>query len=168
MKVIFSYTAFFTASAAALFFSCTKQFITYPSEPAIEYKDFIRYGNPSNPDSVSLVVSFTDNEGDIDLTQADTQGVFKYGNFVMVYYYDSSGYWAAYDPNPLPPFDTIKFFYRVPHLSFKGNTEEPMKGVIYAKQYPFINPFQKIKYKVYMYDKAMHKSNVIETPPIQF
>ena len=86
----------------------------------------------------------------------------------MVYFYDSLGYWAAYDPNSAPPFDTIKFFYRIPPLLPKGDDAESMKGIIYAKQYPFINPFKKIKYKVYMYDKAMHKSNTIETPEILF
>lgn len=145
----------------------------YPSEPVIEYKDFIRYGSdPSNPDSVDLVISFTDNEGDIGLEQADTFGIFKYGNLYMIYFYDSAntGNWVAYDytSNPLPPFDTLKIPYRVPPVLPDGEESEPMKGLIYVKQKPFIKVHDRIMYKVYMYDKASHKSNTVDSPPIEF
>lgn len=167
MKFIILYKTVLAFIVLMIISSCGKKIILYPSEPVITYKDFIRYGDPSNPDSVKLVVSFTDNEGDVGLDKADTQGIFKYGNLFMVYYYDSLGHWAAYDPNPAPPFDTLKFSYRVPPLHPQVHDPEPTTGIIYAKQYPFISPFKKIKYGVYMYDKAMHKSNTIETPAIQ-
>lgn len=143
---------------------------TYPSVPVIEYKDFIRYGNdPSNPDSVEVVVSFTDNEGDIGLDQADTHGLFKYGNIWLVFYYDSNGTWAAYDSSiTTPQFDTFKVAYRVPEVLPPGDAAEPMKGLIYVKQNPFIKVSDKIKYQIYMYDRALHKSDTIHTPPIVF
>lgn len=143
---------------------------SYPSEPVIAYKDFIRYGSdPSNPDSVELVVSFTDNEGDIGLEQGDTHGLFKDGNIWLVYFFDTSGVWEAYDTSvTTPQFDTFKVAYRVPPVLPEGDPAEPMKGLIYVKQSPFIKVFDKIKYEVYMYDKALHKSNLIETPPLDF
>jgi hypothetical protein len=138
-----------------LFFSCGKE--PWPvSNPVIAYKDFIRWGNQANPDSAAVVISFSDNEGDIDN-----------GSVFMEYFYDSAGYWAAYDMNPGPAFDTLKFFYRLPHINFKPHEPALMQGIIYAKQYPFISPYQKIKYKVYMYDHAMNRSNTIETSVIQ-
>ncbi len=150
--------------------SCIKK-PKYPSEPVIAYKDFLRYGNPSDPDSVELVVSFTDNEGDIGIKQGDTNNsIFKLGNLFMIYYYDSNGVWAAFDLNQAPPFDTMIIPYRVPLVLQEGDDSEPMKGLIYVKQKkPITGPgHNKIMYKVYMYDKAMHKSNTIETPPIEF
>src|SRR5690348_7612546 len=95
--------------------SCIKKPV-YPSEPVIAYKDFIRYGaDPTNPDSVELVVTFTDNEGDIGLEQTDTSGIFKYGNIWMEYYYDSAntGIWAAFDSSIASPapFDTFRVAY---------------------------------------------------------
>lgn len=143
----------------------------YPSEPVIVYEDFLRYGDFSDPDSVELVVSFTDNEGDIGIEQGDTNNsIFKLGNLFMVYYYDSNGTWAAYDPILASPFDTMIIPYRVPLVLQEGDNSEPMKGLIYVKQYrPLKAPdHNKIMYKVYMYDKALHKSNTIETPAFEF
>lgn len=143
----------------------------YPSEPVIAYKDFIRYGNnPKDPDSVEVVVSFTDNEGDIGLEQADTHGLFKNGNIWLVYYYDSSGTWAAFDSSistPVP-FDTFKYAYRVPPVLPSGDPAEPMKGLIYVKQKRPFKVHDTIKYVVYLYDRALHKSDTIHTPALIF
>lgn len=147
----------------------------YPSEPFIVYKDFLRYGNPSNPDSVELVVSFTDNEGDIGLEPADTLplGVFGPGNFWMIYFYwdttGGTGHWSPLDMNlTTPAIDTFFIPYRVPPVLPDGDKNEPMKGFIYVKQKKPFPPYRKIMYKAYMYDKAKHKSNTIDTPDINF
>jgi len=157
---------------SALFLpSCIKKPV-YPSEPVIAYKDFLRYGtNPLVPDSVDLVISFTDNEGDIGLGQSDTSGIFKYGNLIMTYYYydkDSLQWFTLDDPTTPTVADTLRFYYRVPPVLPDDDDSEPMKGLIYAKQKPFFVVHDSIKYEVYMYDKALHKSNVIETPPFGF
>lgn len=149
---------------------------TYPSTPVITYKDFIRYGNnPSDPDSVELVVSFTDNEGDIGLDQSDTFGIFKSGNIFMDYlFWDTSGpgpdHWSYYDMSPADsiPFDTLKIAYRVPPVLPEGDPAEPMKGQIFVKQKPFIKVFDRIKYVVYLYDKVHNRSDTIHTPSIIF
>lgn len=155
-------------------YSC-KDKPSYPSTPVITYKNFIRYGNPSNPDSVELVVSFTDNEGDIGLDQSDTFGLFKTGNIFMDYlYWDTTGtgpdHWSYYDMTPTDsiPFDTLKVAYRVPPVLPDGDPAEPMKGLIYVKQKPFIKVYDKIMYVVYLYDKAHHRSDTIHTPAFLF
>lgn len=175
MKLTIVYKLVLVVFAAIAISSCIKK-PQYPSEPVIAYKDFLRYGNPSNPDSVELVFSFTDNEGDIGLEQADTQGVLKLGNVYMIYFYDSAGTWVALDMTlTTPQFDTLKIYYRVPPVLQEGDESEPMKGLIYVKQYKPestnnlpIFPHNKIKFVAYMYDKALHKSNTIETPAIEF
>ncbi len=144
----------------------------YPSEPVIQYEAFYKYGSkPSDPDSVELVVSFTDNEGDIGLEQSDTiPEFFKNGNIWLEYYYDSAGNWAAFDTSfgAGTPFDTFRFAYRVPPVLPAGDPSEPMKGLIYVMQKPFIKVHNKIKYVVYLYDRALHCSDTIHTPAITF
>jgi len=168
VKKAILYTVILTFASLA---ACIEKPV-YPSQPVIAYKDFLRYGaDPSNPDSVELVVSFTDNEGDIGLEQADTMGNFKYGNIWMVYYYDSAntGIWAAFDSSlTTPQFDTFKVAYRIPPVLPEGDPAEPMKGLIYVKQSPFIKVHDKIRYDVYVYDKTLQKSNTIQTPEILF
>lgn len=165
-----TYTLIFVA---LVFASCLDKPV-YPTEPVIAYKDFIRYGNdPSNPDSVEVVVSFTDNEGDIGLDQSDTVGpggLFKYGNIWLVEFHDSLGFWAAYDTSEqnVVPFDTFKFAYRVPPVLPEGDPAEPMKGLIYVKKNPYIKVFDKVKYVIYLYDRAGHRSDTIHTAPIVF
>lgn len=153
--------------------SCIKK-PEYPSEPVIAYENFIRYGNdPSDPDSVEIVVSFTDNEGDIGLGQGDTSGVFKYGNIYATYHYwDTTGtpHWSTFDDLSTPQPDSIYFSYRIPPILPEGDPDEPVKGYIYVKQKPFLKDIghTKIMYKVYMYDLAKHRSNTVETPALDF
>ena len=167
MKKILTYTLIFIALACG---SCIKK-PTYPSKPVIAYKDFLRYGNISNPDSVELVVSFTDNEGDVGLGQTDVQGIFTIGNIYMDYYFwdaTGTGHWSTVDDPMTSVVDTFKIAYRVPQVLPDGDSNEPMKGLIFVKQKPFIKVFDKIMYVVYLYDKAGHKSDTIHTPPIIF
>lgn len=160
LKILLSIILF----AGAL--SCVKKPV-FPSEPVITYKDFIRYGDPGDPDSTELVLAFTDNEGDIGLDQSDLHGVFKDGNIFMEYYHwdtTGTGHWA---------YDTLVIFYRAPVILAPGEDSEPIKGLIYVKQerpvyLPVYDSGNKIRYNVYMYDRAMHKSNQITTPDIQF
>jgi hypothetical protein len=147
--------------------SCIKK-PKYPSTPVIKFKDFIRYGNPADPDSVELVITFTDSEGDIGLDPEDKKGILKDGNLFMIYFYDSAGTWAAFDPNPLPPFDTLRIVYPVPPVLPPNDLNEPVKGSIYVKQFKPFRAHNKIKYVVYMYDKALHKSDTIHTPVLTF
>lgn len=169
---------FILVFAGVLIYSCVKK-PTYPSEPVIAYKNFIRYGkNPGYPDSTKLIISFTDNEGDIGIDQSDTQGVFKYGNVFLVYFFwDTTGvdHWQPRDSIPsTPQIDTLNIFYRVPPVLADGEKAQPMKGLIIVKQEAPVmsgdgqNADTKIKYDVYMYDKAKHISNRITTPAITF
>ena len=149
-----------------LFFSCVKKPI-YPSEPVIAYENFLRYGDPSDPDSVEIVIFFTDNEGDIGL---DPQSAPKGNICVYESYWDTTGvgHWAVYDPPLTPQVDTSFNYYFVPLVLSDGDPEEPMKGMIFIKLRPFVKIFDRIKYTIYMTDLAQHKSNTIETASITF
>lgn len=174
-KSAFGYSLL-VAGFGLLFNSCIKKPV-YPSEPVIAYSNFLRYGaDPMSPDSVEIVVSFTDNEGDIGLEQYDTNGIFKQGNLWMVYYYDSTGNntWSPFDMVQVPVgiMDTLKIPYRVPPVLRDGDPSEPVKGLIYAKiktkQSGIFLYHDRIKFQVYLYDLALQKSNIVETPPQDF
>lgn len=60
---MFRFTSCVLFSMVLTISSCVKKPV-YPSEPVIAYSDFLHYGNFSNPDSVELAFTFTDNEGD--------------------------------------------------------------------------------------------------------
>ena len=168
MQRIFTYSFLFLM---LVFASCVDKPV-YPSQPVIAYKDFLRYGSYASPDSVEAVISFTDNEGDIGLEKADTNGIFNAGNLYMVYLYDSTGNgdWRMWDNDPSTAvMDTFMVAYRVPPVLPEGDPKEPMKGLIYVKLFSFHPPVHpKIMYVVYLYDKALHRSDTIHTPAILF
>lgn len=157
------------------FYSCVKK-PKYSSIPVIKYQDFLRYGKYSDPDSVEVAIAFEDEEGDVGFEASEATGIVKDGNLFLVYYYDSANtnYFAAWDGtnNPMPPFDTLKIQYRVPPVLAQNEISQPMKGIIYAKLKRIsIRPtsaHKTIKYKIYMYDKAMHKSNIVASDRISF
>ena len=168
----------FAVFSGLFIYSCVKK-PSYSSTPVISYNNFFRYGvNASDPDSIVLAINFQDEEGDIGLDQSDMNGVFKYGNLWLVYYYDSANvypyYWCPFDTSvgPLTPFDTLKIPFRVPVVLPQNETSQPMKGIIYAKlNRMIIRPLpshKTIMYQIYLYDRAMHKSNVVLTPVYVF
>lgn len=178
MKRRIPYILFLTLFTGIIISSCVKK-PDYPSEPVIAYKDFLRYGKTSSPDSVELVLSFTDNEGDIGIDdQSDTGGVFnKGGNVYMVFFYwDTTGidHWECLNSDlsqpPPPVTDTLMFAYSVPLVLAEGEKSQPMKGLIYVKIMDFyiFTSLHKIKFDVYMYDRAKHISNRITTPSFDF
>ena len=177
MKRRIPYTLVLTLFAGIIISSCVKK-PKYPTEPVIAYRDFIRYGNSSSPDAVELVLSFTDNEGDVGIDdQSDTGGVFKKGGnvYMVFFYWDTTGvdHWEYVDTDlNAPPLttDTFMFAYSVPLVLQEGEKSQPMKGLIYAKIMDFyiFASLHKIKFDVYMYDRARHISNRITTPEFQF
>ncbi len=172
MRYNVTYSFFVSLFIGILIPSCVKKPV-YPSTPVIAYQDFIRYGKSFlTPDSAELVISFTDNEGDIGLTQKDTFGINKLGNLWMIYYYldTLSGKFVPYDLiKSTPEIDTLKISYRVPVVLREQDKSEPVKGLIYAKlKQPSMAYHNKVMYKVYLFDLAGHYSNRIDTPVFDF
>jgi hypothetical protein len=172
MKLSIPYLLLFAVLSGLFVGGCIKK-PEYPSEPVIGYSDFLRHGDPADPDSIEVVITFTDNEGDIGFTEVDTHGIFKRGNIFMYdsYWKDTvgGGHWVLFDDSiSTAQIDTHFINYRVPPILPEGDPEEPVKGLILIKQRPFVMIFPKIKYTIYMYDQARHRSNTIETPAIEF
>ena len=155
----------------------------YSNIPAIEYQG-VSFLRSSNKDSImKLLITFKDGDGDIGLGQGDTFSPFNpvfdsvtfkslnafYYNCYISYKQKVDGAYLPY----VPPgkTDTFLYEYRIQNLTPEGR-HKAIRGELYidipkaAAQ--LISPFKTdtIIYGIYIYDRALNKSNLIETPPI--
>ena len=144
-------------------FSCIKP-PDYPIEPKITFKTLskntMKQGQSPNDDFLFLTIDFTDGDGDIGNSAGDT--LTKY-NIEIIDTRDSSliPYKAPIVPliganNGISGEIEIKLFTTCCYYADGFRPCEP---------HPVI-PADTLTYKVAIFDRAGHKSNVIETPPI--
>jgi hypothetical protein len=121
-------------------------------------------------DSASLVISFTDGDGDIGLRQSDTTGNFSSTNYfhhnLFVEYYEKDDALGWVRGKTLAG-DDINFLYRVPYLTPNGNNKA-LKGEIAVTIEPtYYNPFSTqsdtIMFKISLADRNLNVSNVVES-----
>jgi hypothetical protein len=148
---------FLVVLASFFTYSCIKK-KTYPTAPEIEYKDFLLYPG----DTASLVIKFTDGDGDIGVSSTDSTQTL----FYTYYYYDNDlQKFRAYYSSSLG--DTLRTGYvvRSPTDSYKG---KPISGEfsIRLQEYRHSTDVKRLKYVVVLYDNAGHKSAPITTSEI--
>ncbi|MCB0477126.1 MAG: hypothetical protein R2799_04160 [Crocinitomicaceae bacterium] len=140
----------------------------YPDEPVLTYHSFTIEG-----DSADLSVDFTDGNGDIGLSESETQAPYNVGSY---YYYNLYvQYWEKHDvlgwiPGKDLNGDSIIFKYRIDRI-LDGNKEKALKGNISVSIEPiFYNPTSPnsdtIKYRIQLIDRALNKSDWVFTDPI--
>lgn len=150
-----------------LFIAGCKKFETYPLEPVIEFISLTKIPNDLHIDDKGILkIGFTDGDGDIGLGQNDTGNPFNpgsvyYYNFYIFYYEKQQGTYVKFNGNPpihsrIPPVVSD-----VSDRGIKGEIE------IELEINNFFSPFDTIQFEVYIYDRALHKSNVIRTPDIK-
>lgn len=165
--------------------TCKKKEI-YPSVPSIAYEQAYFMRASDGTDSVmTLVFSFRDGDGDIGLDQADTLPPFQadrdkynkarnpfYNNLHVEYFewIDTSFQQIVreLDPDALPPvYDTLRYLYRIENITPEGR-HKAIRGDFEINIYPSPHPDAKdtVMYRFYLYDRALNKSNVAETPPL--
>jgi hypothetical protein len=159
------YIIIFSILSILMLDSCKKTNI-YPEEPVIEFKSFEKISNETGIDQEGyLTISFTDGNGDIGLEDEDTLPPFNKGseyyyNFYIFYLEKQNGEFVEAD---IP----IDFHSRIPYVE-PDLAQRGIKGEIEVKL--FINnmtsTFDTIKFRTYIYDRALNKSNTIETPEI--
>ncbi len=145
--------------------SCLKR-EEYPIEPHIEFVNFIKLVSDAGiEDKGVLTFSFTDGDGDIGLSAADTFPPFHsegdyYYNLYIFYKEMQNGVLTLID---LPqPFHT-----RLPVITPSGRNKA-IKGEMEIKLdiYNPISTFDTICFEFYIVDRALHVSNTISTPLI--
>lgn len=163
----------FIVMSMIIFSSCFKP-VAYPDEPSIEFKDFIVKG-----DSAILSINFIDGNGDVGIDPSnllppfDTASFYHY-NLYLEYYEKMEGQWVkgTIDPNGnnFPTGDTINFAFRIKNLTPTGQNKT-LKGVINVTLEPIYynlisNHSDSIKFRISLYDRALNRSNFVETPLI--
>jgi hypothetical protein len=145
--------------AAVLGTGCLKS-EEFPIEPRLTFKRFDLFG-----DSASVVVSFTDGDGDVGLNASDLQPPFDtgsvyYNNLFLEYYEMRNGEWVR--PTLLLPYN-----YRIPRITPTGQNKALEGDIAVAiKPWPIAPPqFDTVRFSVRMYDRALHESNTVFTDP---
>lgn len=147
------------------FNSCSKH-EQYPIEPIISFSSFTKIVNGTGIDDQGiLAISFTDGDGDIGLEPWDTLPPYNfngqyYYNIVIDYYEKKKGVFEKVD---LPVTNNARIPYVNADLAERG-----IKGNIEVELYfnNVLSVYDTIKFSVFIYDRALHKSNFIETPEI--
>jgi len=152
---------FFYIICTILLSACIKE-KDYPKEPIIKFKSFTKFGT----DSAHVVISFTDGDGDVGLAQGDTNGIFKsispyYYNFYLRYLYKAAD--GTYKAFETAPGDTLDYKYRIPKLISDEQQKRALSGDIKVKLYAPYAIHDTIQYDIYIIDKALHKSNVVNS-----
>jgi hypothetical protein len=151
--------------------SCKKSNEDYPVTPELEYKSFAA----SSKYEAFMVLKFTDGDGDIGLRSSDTttpygkNTLYYYNLYIKTYYKGANGVFKDTSIYDLQTgiTDTGMIKQRVPYVE-KTNKEKYLKGEfqITLNGYRQSTSHKVIKYKIWFYDRALHKSNVLETPEL--
>jgi hypothetical protein len=155
---------FLTVVTLTLFIGCMKQ-ENFPDTPEIGFLGYrTLYETGAFPTKCILDISFHDGNGDIGLGEADTLPPYQpggpyYYNLVIQYYEKQNGVFILRDlPFPLSS--------RIPVLA-PDDPGRAIKGTITDTVLVDPNPVHDtIQMKLFIYDHALHKSNVISTPEI--
>lgn len=153
--------AFYILFIAVVGIACLKP-KDLPIEPVIESVTFF----PNADSTGTMLIKFTDGDGDLGLAEADTFPPFNPGNkynsnLFFNYYEFQNGVWKHIVNIDNETGDTINpFSYRVPTLETDGK-DKTLEGEIEIDM-PFIyfDPFSKfdsLRFEIELYDRALNK-----------
>jgi len=135
----------------------------YPVQPHIDFGGFATVKDIAGKDSLGAVtISYTDGDGDIGLYSTDTVEPYKY-NFYLKF--------MQYVDNKLVeviPVDTsVTFNARIPILTPNGRNKNIKGDITMTLELYFARQLLKsdtIAFEIYIKDRALNSSNVVETP----
>jgi len=156
-----------------LLWSC-KKYEEYPPEPQIEFLDFVLLRDAQGIDQRGVLrFSFTDGDGNIGLYDNDTLPPYDYNLFVRYFEQQNGSFQEVFLVTPryindtTIVYDTATFNGRIPILTPAGKNKA-ISGEI--EDTLFINnplsAFDTIMFELFIRDRDLNESNVIQTPPI--
>ncbi|MBK9177315.1 MAG: hypothetical protein IPM46_13480 [Flavobacteriales bacterium] len=136
---------------------------SFPPEPTLKFKSFTQFG-----DSASLVVLFTDGDGDIGLDDSDNQPPFNTGSD---YYYNLFLEYEEYrsvTASWVPISLALPLRYRIPRITPTGQNKALEGEIAVALAWPIIpdNVVDTVRFQVRLVDRALRESNRVPTDPI--
>lgn len=161
------------AFIALAVYGCIKSTPASPI-PSIAFKSFDKIGK----DSAALTITFKDGDWDIcRLNLNDTappftaNGGYSYDMIMLYYYKGADGTFHRFFSSAQN--DSLKQKFHLPFITPNGQNkalEGEIRIGLLAPYYvvdPLVVPAHKIiRYNIYIYDRALNKSNVIMTPEI--
>ncbi len=155
-------------------FSCSKE-KEYPIEPVIEYKNYI---NDITNQKAYLVIGFTDGDGDIGLYSDqiyppfDSTSIYHYNLYINIFEKIGGQFkpFVVFNQNTQQN-DTIVFKYRIPFIE-PVSANGSVKGEFTTKldvdlMQPYLHS-DTVKFEIYIYDRKLHKSNVVTSSELYF
>jgi hypothetical protein len=145
--------------------ACQKEKV-FPVEPHIEFVSFTKIQNSYGYDDKGILkLSFTDGDGDIGLSDADTDPPFDtssiyYHNFFIAYFEKQHGVFKEVE---LPLSNNS----RIPIINPDGG-KKSMQGDIEIELFinNYFSSFDTIRFECYIVDRALHHSNTVSTGDI--
>ena len=146
----------------------------YPDVPELTFKS-VDFSQENIGLSFTLTATFTDGDGDIGYyTDKGNGAIFDsssspyYSNFVIKLFRFKNGEWTDtihfhYLGDPIERDTTFSFTTRIPYLTPEGKNKG-LKGDIYKTDNLPLGLNDTIRFEAFIYDRALHKSNVITTP----
>lgn len=132
-------------------FACTPDPV-FPDEPILTFKEYQYNGN----DTLKVVFSFTDGDGDIGVSPTGNDS-----NMVLTLFYKGPDGQFHIERPPGYPNDSIYYTYRIPELT-EGQTG--LEGDIYLVVNPAFMQHDTIQFNAYLLDQSHNKSEVVRTP----
>jgi len=139
----------------------------YSHIPEISYEGIqLVYANDSAvfPSRGIIVISFQDGDGDLGLDNDETSP--PYDSASGYYYNYVIRYFEKHDTGYVEPLLATPFSTRIPVLN-QGYEGKPLKGTIVDTLVMDPSPdYDTIRFELFIYDRALNKSNVLTTPDI--
>ena len=162
MKTRSKVTLIFLFLVALGFTSCLKK-EEFPVIPAIQWESYSVSKDANGYDSLSfLKISYTDGDGDVGLYNSDTVSPYKYNFFVKMFQMKNGNLQEIIFPDT-----NLNFNGRIPILTPTGRNKNIKGEIEMMIEIYFARPIllsDTIAFELYIQDRALNKSNVINTP----
>lgn len=147
--------ALFVLSGLIVLSGCKPEPV-FPVEPMLTFKEYIQ---SQTSDSLQVVFSFTDGDGDVGVSSGATDS-----NMVLTLYVrDASGNFIPQDNISTPAPDSIYYNYRIPQLT---SSQKGVEGDIYLTVNKAFITRDTIRFNAFMLDQAQHRSATVQTPAV--
>jgi len=137
----------------------------FPDTPVIGYLGFeMVFDTGLYAKTGILTISYQDGNGDIGLSTGDTFSPYQpggpyYYNYVITYFEKQNGTFNQVNL-------TFPLSSRIPVLT-PNDPNKPISGfIVDTLPLPIAPVHDTIRFEAFIYDRALHKSNVISTPDI--
>jgi hypothetical protein len=176
---IFKYKAVVLAFVI-LQYGCKKSEI-YPIVPSLEFKSyyFTQDEKVRTDTLLGIIFTYRDGDGDIGLNTEDTLAPFnsilgENNTELNIYYNNLHIDYLTWQNGKFEPVimenrtDTLRYFARLQNITPLGK-HKAIRGDINWKIFlpQYVGISRTIKLRIKIYDRALHQSNIIESPVIE-